>query len=74
MIKIRTTSSPVVRTDIDKIIEENKWAQGVGTWNGTKRDAQRLRTLEGYKYRIDGKLVEKPELFMPSDYLDWRDG
>jgi hypothetical protein len=58
----------------DKLIAQSRWCPGVALMNEHKVPCDRLKTLDGYLYRVNGQLTEHADAFSPSEYLPWRDG
>ena len=54
---------------------ESAWRLGVGVVSGLNVKLERRRTLSGYEFRIGDAILATPvESYMPTEYMDWRDG
>ncbi len=59
---------------LEKLIAHSRWCPGIALMMGHKVQCDRIKTLEGYLYRVDGKLINEAEAFSSSEYIPWRDG
>lgn len=55
-----------------RCLSESRRQKGFATVGKNTFPAERIKTLDGYKYFFNGQEFI-PEYFMPSEYFEWRD-
>jgi hypothetical protein len=80
MISIKVTevkdhnSVAVDEQTLKDAISETRWCLGVGVINGNHVDIQRKKTLVGYEYRFEGKIITaNVECWNSTEFIEWRD-
>ena len=78
-LNIGTTSSAKVYTktmdaeSIKQSIIESRWRLGVGMIDGRKLSIERRISLGEFEFRLNGHIINEPECWLASEYMDWRD-
>lgn len=58
---------------LKSMVNQSRWATGIGMNEKRKFKCERRRTIDGYQYRIGDDIIQEPECFNQSEYMDWRD-
>lgn len=61
---------------IKRAVSESRWRKGTALINGRNVEVLRSKGLDEYNYKIGDQLLAtgSVEAFLPSEFLDWRDG
>ena len=57
-----------------KLVADTRWRPGIALIGEHKINCTRIKTLDGYLYKINGQNVEHVDAFNPSECIPWRDG
>lgn len=78
-LKIGTTTSSRANAktmddeQIKSSILESRWRLGIGVIDGRKLSIERRVSLGEYEYRLNGVVINDPECWIASEYMEWRD-
>lgn len=72
-----TDSTAELTTDefIKSAISESAWQIGEAVINGYKRTVSRIKTLDGYMYKMKGVILDSScvEAYNSTEFIEWRD-
>jgi len=74
-------SREAATTEVDDVLlakaeKETRWQLGEARINGVLRQVQRRKQLGEWVYQYNGITLDPKcvECYLPSEYIDWRDG
>lgn len=60
---------------LKQAMAESRWRPGIAMIGERKVNASRAKVIDGYQYKIgDQVLGNPPDVFLPTEFMDWRDG
>lgn len=57
-----------------EMLAQSRWCPGIALMSGHKVECTRLKTIDGYIYKVNGQITEHADAFSPSEFMAWRDG
>jgi menaquinone-dependent protoporphyrinogen IX oxidase len=61
---------------IKRAVSESRWRPGIALVNERQLEVTRLKTLDEFIYSFNGHTLDNKTIdaFLPTEYMDWRDG